>query len=415
VPDRAAEDLLRDLAPQVLGALVRRYGHFDTAEDAVQEALLAAATQWPAEGIPGNPRGWLITVASRRLTDLLRSEQARQRREDTVARWTLPSQWQAPAADQPAAADSDDTLILLFLCCHPSLSPASQIALTLRAVGGLTTAEIARAFLVPEAAMTRRITRAKKSIAGSGIPFRLPPGPERTERLGAVLHVLYLIFNEGYASTLGPSLHRAELSAEAIRLARMVHLLLPGDAEVTGLLALMLLTDARRPARTGPDGSLIPMAEQDRDRWDAGQIAEGVALITEALPHGPTGPYQLQAAIAAVHDEAPSAGATDWPQIVALYELLMRISGNPMVALNHAVAVAMAHGPAAGLDLLAELGADQRIAGDHRFYSVRAHLLELAGDHAAAHDSYQEAARRATNLPQQRYLNARAARLGGDP
>ena len=415
MPDRAAEDLLRELAPQVLGALVRRYGHFDSAEDAVQEALLAAATQWPADGIPASPRGWLITVASRRLTDLLRSEQARQRREDTVARWAPPAGLLAPAADQAAgAADADDTLILLFLCCHPSLSPASQIALTLRAVGGLTTAEIARAFLVPEAAMTRRITRAKQNIKDSGIPFRLPPGPERRDRLGAVLHVLYLIFNEGYASTSGPSLHRQELSAEAIRLARMVHRLLPGDAEVTGLLALMLLTDARRPARTGPDGSLILMAEQDRSRWDASQIAEGVALITEALPHGPTGPYQLQAVIAAVHDEAPSAEATDWPQIVALYELLMRISGNPMVALNHAVAVAMARGPRAGLDLLAELGADQRIAGDHRFYAVRAHLLELAGDHAAAHDSYQEAARRTTNLPQQRYLNTRAARLSGD-
>jgi RNA polymerase sigma factor (sigma-70 family) len=413
VPAFAAEDLLRDLAPQVLGAVVRRYGHFDTAEDAVQEALLAAATQWPADGVPGNPRGWLITVASRRLTDLLRSEQARHRREDTVARWTLPGHWQAPSAEEAAAttADSDDTLILLFLCCHPSLSPASQIALTLRAVGGLTTAEIARAFLVPEAAMTRRITRAKKSIAGSGIPFRLPPGPGRAERLGAVLHVLYLIFNEGYASTSGPSLHRAELSAEAIRLARMVHRLLPGDAEVTGLLALMLLTDARRPARTGPDGSLIPMAEQDRSRWDAGQIAEGVALITEALPQGPTGPYQLQSAIAAVHDEAPSAGQTDWPQIVALYELLMRVDKSPVVALNHAVAVAMAHGPRAGLDLLGGLATDGRIAGDHRFHAVRAHLLEQAGDTRAAIAEFHAAAAGTTNLPQQRYLNTRAARL----
>jgi RNA polymerase sigma factor (sigma-70 family) len=419
VPDAPAgdllpEDLLRQLAPQVLGAVVRRYGHFDLAEDAVQEALLAAATQWPEGGVPGNPRGWLITVASRRLTDLLRSEQARQRREDAVTRWTLPGQWVAPAADQARqAADADDTLILLFLCCHPALSPASQIALTLRAVGGLTTAEIARAFLVPEAAMTRRISRAKQSIASSGIPFRMPPGPEQAERLGAVLHVLYLIFNEGYASTSGPILQRGELSAEAIRLTRMVHRLLPGDAEVTGLLALMLLTDARRPARTGPDGSLIPMSEQDRSRWDAGQIAEGVALITEALPRGPTGPYQLQAAIAAVHDEAPSDEDTDWPQILALYELLLRISGNPMVALNHTVAVAMVHGPRAGLDLLGELAADQRIAADHRFHAVRAHLLERAGDYPAARDAYQEAAQRTTNLPQQRYLNARADRLTG--
>jgi RNA polymerase sigma factor (sigma-70 family) len=408
------EDLLRRLAPQVLGALVRRYGHFDTAEDATQEALLAAAMQWPDDGIPGNPRGWLITVASRRLTDLLRSEQARQRREDTVARWTLPGDWLAPAADRPAA-DSDDTLILLFMCCHPALPVASQIALTLRAVGGLTTAEIARAFLVPEATMTRRISRAKQHISGSGIPFAMPPGAEQAARLGAVLHVIYLIFNEGYVSTSGPSLQRAELTGEAIRLARMVRRLLPDDGEVAGLVALMLLTDARRRARTGPHGELILMAEQDRSLWDGDNIAEGVALITGALPRGPTGPYQLQAAIAAVHDEAPSAQATDWPQIVALYELLMQISDNPVVALNHAVAVAMVRGPQAGLDLLGKLEADQRVAADHRLHSVRAHLLEMAGDHAAARDCYQEAARRAASLPQQRYLHARAARLTDGP
>jgi RNA polymerase sigma factor (sigma-70 family) len=416
VPAAETEDLLRQLAPQVLGALVRRYGHFDTAEDAVQEALLAAAMQWPEEGLPASPRAWLITVASRRLTDLLRSEQARQRREDTVAQWTLPSQWLAPAADEAvssAGPDSDDTLILLFLCCHPALSPASQIALTLRAVGGLSTAEIARAFLVPEAAMTRRISRAKQSIKASGVPFRMPPGPERAARLGAVLHVLYLIFNEGYASTSGPSLQRSDLSAEAIRLARLAQRLLPSDSEVAGLLALMLLTDARRPARTGPDGSLILMAEQDRSQWNAGQIAEGVALITDALPRGPTGPYQLQAAIAAVHDEAPSAGSTDWPQIMALYEVLLRISANPVVALNHTVAVAMVRGPRAGLDLLAELEADERIAGDHRLHAVRAHLLEMAGEHAAAREAYLTAARQTANLPQQRYLNARADRLTG--
>jgi RNA polymerase sigma factor (sigma-70 family) len=412
VADTEAEDLLRRLAPQVLGAVVRRYGHFDTAEDATQEALLAAAMQWPADGVPDNPRGWLIRVASRRLTDLLRGEQARRRREDGVARWTLPEQRLAPAADRPAA-EADDTLILLFMCCHPALSPASQIALTLRAVGGLTTAEIARAFLVPEATMTRRISRAKQRIKDSGVPFAMPPGGERGQRLGAVLHVLYLVFNEGYTSTSGPSLHRGELSAEAIRLARMVHRLLPGDGEAAGLLALMLLTDARRPARAGPDGGLVPMAEQDRTLWDAGKIAEGVALITEALPRGPTGPYQLQAAIAAVHDEAPSAEATDWPQIVALYELLRQTSDNPVVALNHAVAVAMARGPQAGLDLLGKLEGDERIADDHRLHAVRGHLLELAGDRAGARDAYQAAARRTTNLPQQRYLHGRAARLAG--
>jgi predicted RNA polymerase sigma factor len=410
MPGREVEDLLRQLAPQVLGAVVRRYGHFDTAEDATQEALLAAAVLWPADGIPDYPRGWLITAASRRLTDLLRAEQARQRREDRVAQWRLPDQWLAPAADSPAA-DSDDTLILLFMCCHPALSAASQIALTLRAVGGLGTAELARAFLVPEPTMTRRISRAKQSIRDSRVPFAMPPGPAQAERLAAVLQVLYLIFNEGYVSTSGPHLQRVELAAEAIRLARMVRRLLPDDSEVAGLLALMLLTDARRPARTGPQGELIPMAEQDRSRWDAALITEGVALITGALPRGPTGPYQLQAAIAAIHDEAPSAEATDWPQITALYELLMRISDNPVVALNHAVAVAMARGPQAGLSLLEKLEADQRIAADHRLPAVRAHLLEMAGDRVAARDAYLAAARRTTNLPQQRYLHAQAARL----
>jgi len=405
MPGPELEDLLRQLAPQVLGAVVRRYGHFDTAEDATQEALLAAARQWPAEGRPENPRGWLITVASRRLTDLLRSEQARQRREDRVAQWRLPDDWLAPAAG------SDDSLILLFMCCHPVLSEASQIALTLRAVGGLATAEIARAFLVPEPTMTRRISRDKQLIKDSRVPFAMPPAPKQTERLAAVLHVIYLIFNEGYVSTSGPDLQRIELAAEAIRLARMMHQLLPGDSEVAGLLALMLLTDARRLARTGPQGELIPMAEQDRSRWDAALITEGVDLITGALPRGPTGPYQLQAAIAAIHDESPTAEATDWPQITAFYELLIRISDNPVVILNHAVAVAMTRGPQAGLGLLGKLEADQRIAADHRLPAVRAHLQEMAGDRVAARAAYLAAARRTTNLSQQHYLNAQAARL----
>jgi RNA polymerase sigma factor (sigma-70 family) len=408
--DARVEDLLRRLVPGVLGAVVRRYGHFDLAEDAVQEALLAASLRWPVEGVPDSPRAWLIRVASRRLTDLLRSEQARRRREDAVARWTLPEQRVAPAADRPAS-DSDESLILLFLCCHPALSPASQIALTLRAVGGLTAAEIARAFLVPEATMTRRISRAKQGIAASGVPFRLPSDPERAERLAAVLHVLYLIFNEGYAATSGASLQRVELSAEAIRLARLVHRLLPDDPEVAGLLALMLLTDARRVARTGPDGALIPMAEQDRSLWDGDSIAQGVALVTDALAQGPVGPYQLQAAIAAVHDKAPDAAATDWPQIMALYELLLRIADNPVVRLNHAVAVAMARGAHAGLELLDELDTDDRIAGDHRLQAVRGHLLEMAGERAAARDSYLAAAQQTTSVPQQRYLHAQAARL----
>ena len=402
------ESLLRQLAPQVLGAVVRRYGNFDTAEDAVQEAMLAATTQWPGDGVPENPKGWLITVAARRLTDLLRSEQARRRREDTVARWELRTQ-QADAAE--SSADSDDTLILLFMCCHPALTPPSQIALTLRAVGGLTTTEVARAFLVSEATMTRRITRAKQQIKDSGIPFRLPDPEERVDRLAAVLHVLYLIFTEGYAATTGPRLHRVELSAEAIRLTRIVHRLLPDDGEVAGLLALMLLTDARRAARTTASGELVPLGEQDRFRWNADDIAEGVALITEVLPRGTTGPYQLQAAIAAIHDEAPSAEETDWPQIKSLYGLLLQMSDNPMVALNHAVAVAMADGPTVGLQRLDTLAGDKQLAEDHRLYAVRAHLLEMSGDTAAAREAYLAAARRATNLPQQRYLNRRADML----
>ncbi|BCJ35116.1 RNA polymerase sigma24 factor [Actinocatenispora thailandica] len=405
------EDLLRREAPRVLGALVRRYGHFDLAEDAVQEALLAAATRWPAEGVPERPRGWLLTVASRRLTDLLRAESARRRREDTIARRVLPDERLAPAADR-APADTDDTLVLLFLCCHPALTPAGQIALTLRAVGGLSTAEIARAFLVPEATMTRRISRAKQRIAASGIPFAPPDRTEYAGRLGAVLRVLYLIFNEGYASTAGPRLARTELTGEAIRLTRLVHRLLPADGEVAGLLALMLLTDARRPARTGPAGELVPMAEQDRSRWDAEAIAEGIALVTAALPRGPTGPYQLQAAIAAVHDEAGCAADTDWPQILALYEVLLRVDGSPVVRLNHAVAVAMVRGPRAGLDALDALDAQVRL-GDHRPDAVRGHLLELAGELPAARERYLAAAARATSLPHQRYLHARARRLPG--
>jgi len=393
------EDLLRDLAPRVLGAVVRRYGHFDTAEDAVQEALLAAAVQWPSDGVPASPLGWLITVASRRLTDLLRSDEARARREAAVAREV------AVAGDPPP--DEDDTLVLLFMCCHPSLSPASQIALTLRAVGGLSTAEIARAFLVPEATMTRRITRAKQSVKDSGVPFRLPSG----DRLAAVLHVLYLIFNEGYASTAGPLLQKVDLTAEAIRLVRLVHRLLPEDGEVAGLLALMLLTDARRPARTAPDGSLVPMAEQDRALWTVAYIEEGVRILETVLPRGEPGPYQVQAAIAAVHDEAPSVRETDWRQIVALYTVLMGLQDNPVVALNHAVAVAMVDGPRAGLALLDGLPADARIAGDHRLFAVRGHLREMSGEHAAARQEYEEAARRTMSLPQQRYLRARAARL----
>ncbi|MEU4533556.1 DUF6596 domain-containing protein [Streptosporangium sp. NPDC023825] len=406
-----AEDLLRELAPQVLGVLVRRYGHFDACEDAVQEALLAAALQWPEQGLPDNPRGWLITVASRRLTDELRSEYARSRRENMVAARAPADEFLSPAADAEPTGERDDTLTLLFLCCHPALTPASQIALTLRAVGGLTTAQIAHAFLVPETTMAQRISRAKQRIKSTAIPFAPPPEHERAERLRVVLHVLYLIFNEGYTATSGPDLQRRELTGEAIRLTRAVHGLLPDDGEVTGLLALMVLTDARRPARTGPGGALIPLAEQDRSLWSGTSIAEGVALVTDVLARAPLGPYQLQAAIAAVHAEAVRAEETDWPQILALYQLLEHLAPNPMVTLNHAVALAMVRGPKAGLALLTTLEADDRMAGHHRLHAVRAHLLETAGDHEAARAGYREAARRTTSLPEQRYLEGRAARL----
>jgi RNA polymerase sigma factor (sigma-70 family) len=395
------EDLLHRLAPQVLGALVRRYGRFDACEDAVQEALLAAALQWPVEGEPDDPAAWLITVASRRLADQLRSEGARRRREEAVAA-------EVPAGE---AVDEDDTLTLLFMCCHPALSPPSQLALTLRAVGGLTTAQIASAFLVPEATMAQRISRAKQRIRATGIPFRMPPESERDERLRVVLHVLYLIFNEGYTATSGPDLQRLELTREAIRLTREVRRLLPDDGEVAGLLALMLLTDARRAARTRPDGALVPLAKQDRALWDRELIREGVELVTDTLARAPIGPYQVQAAIAAIHDEAPRADDTDWPQILALYEVLERLSPNPMVTLNRAVAVAMVHGPRAGLDLLETLDDDDRVSAHHRLDVVRGHLLEMAGDHAAAITSYRTAARRTTSLTERRYLEGRAARL----
>jgi RNA polymerase sigma factor (sigma-70 family) len=419
------EHLLRDLAPQVLGAVVRRFGDFAAAEDAVQEALLAAALQWARDGVPDNPRGWLIQVAARRMTDHVRSELARRRRETLVV--TDPSS--SAAENEPhfraasfrnsefgeerleQASEGDDTLILLFMCCHPSLTQPSAIALTLRAVGGLTTAEIASAFLVPDATMAQRISRAKARIKSSGVPFRLPTESERDERLRAVLHVLYLIFNEGYASSSGPELLRSDLAAEAIRLARAVHRLLPNDGEVAGLLALMLLTDARRRARTGPDGELVPLTEQDRSLWDRSAIEEGVALVTATLSRGSIGAYQLQAAIAAVHDEAARAEDTDWPQILALYGLLKRMADNPMVTLNHAIASAMVDGPSVGLKLLEELDGDPRLAGHYRLDAVKAHLYEMAGERDTAVAHYQAAASRTASVPERNYLLTKAAGL----
>ncbi len=400
------EDLLRLHAPQVLGALVRRYGHFDAAEDAVQEALLAAAGQWPESGVPDNPRGWLIKVASRRLTDALRSEQARRLREEKAAALTPRDAFTAPPPGPDRAPSEDDTLTLLFLCCHPDLPPPAQIALTLRAVGGLTTAEIARAHLVPEATMAQRISRAKQKVKGTR--FGRPENWEA--RLPVVLHVLYLIFNEGYTATSGASLQRAELAGEAIRLTRTVHRLLPGDCEVTGLLALMLLTDARRAARTGPHGELVPLDEQDRGLWDKAAIEEGVALVTRALSQRRPGPYQLRAAIAAVHDEADSPDSTDWHEILGLYDVLVHLVPSPVERLNRAVALAMVHGPKAGLTELDALAPE--LTTGHRLDAVRAHLLERAGDPEAARAAYESAAAKTLSLPEQRYLRARAARLG---
>jgi len=395
------EALLRDLAPRVLATLLRRHGDFETCEDAVQEALLAAAAQWPADGVPANPAGWLVSVASRRLTEMWRNETARRRRE------------RAAGAQPPPGpvSEFDDTLTLLLLCCHPSLTPASQVALTLRAVGGLTTAEIARALLVPETTAAQRISRAKQRIKASGAEFRMPPPGQLAPRLGAALTVLYLIFNEGYTASAGPALYRVELTAEAIRLARQLHERLPDDGEVTGLLALMMLTDARRPARIDPDGALVPLTAQDRTRWDAAAIAEGVLLITRSLTTTRTGPYQLQAAIAAVHDQARRPEDTDWPQILTLYNLLHAIAPSPVVALNRIVAVAMVRGPHAGLDELAAAEAAPAFAGHYRIDAVRAHLLDLAGDRDSARAHYRRAALRTLSVPEQRYLTARAARI----
>lgn len=403
--------LLRALAPQVLGALARRHGDFAEAEDAVQEALIAAASQWPAEGIPNNPRGWLFHVAMRRLADHVRSEVARRRREDAVASEVWADWAFVPPPDVDVGVDQDDTLVLLFMCSHPALTPPSAIALTLRAVGGLTTAEIARAFLVPEATMAQRISRAKQSITSSNVAFTMPTAAERSQRLGAVLHVLYLIFNEGYTTSAGDTLHRTDLSNDALRLTRLLHALLPNDAEVAGLLALMLLTDARRVARTGPKGELIPLDEQDRTLWDPRAIADGIALLSATLPKGQVGAYQLQAAISAVHDEAPRAEDTDWPQICALYSVLKRLSDNPMVTLNHAIAAAMVNGPAAGLDLLKPLDDDARMRGHHRLDAVRGHLLEMSGDREGASVRYRAAAERTMSIPERDYLLMKAARV----
>ena len=407
---RAEVAALRELAPVVLGVIARRYGDFAAAEDAVQEALLAASQQWPREGMPASPRAWLVRVASRRIADHARAEAARRLREALVVSLVPPDEQLALAADE-AVPERDDTLELLFMCCHPALTESSAIALTLRAVGGLTTAEIARAFLVPEATMAQRLSRAKQTIHGSGVPFSLPPPEEREARLRSVLRVLYLIFNEGYAASSGADVHRVDLSDEALRLARMLHRALPEEPEVTGLLALMLLTDARRAARTGERGELVPLDAQDRERWDRAAIAEGTALVTAALARGAAGPYQVQAAIAALHDEASSTETTDWPQILGLYGLLARMSDSPMVRLSQAIALAMVEGPSRGLQALEVLASDPRMTEHHRLDAARAHLFERAGDVERALACYRRAAARTASTAERDYLWMRAARL----
>ena len=389
---------------------MRRNGDFAACEDAVQEALLAASRQWPVEGVPERPRAWLVTVASRRLTDEIRAAGARRRREDLDGVQRPADVELAVAPDEMAGPD--DELVLLFLCCHPALTAPSQMALTLRAVGGLTTAEVAAAFLVPESTMAQRISRAKQRIVEAGGRFHHPSREERDARLAVVRHVLYLVFNEGYAASAGEQLQRRELAAEAIRLARRLHDAVPTDTETVGLLALMLLTEARHAARVGPAGELVPLAEQDRARWDRSAIAEGVGLLMGVLPLGRVGSFQLQAAIAAVHDEASSVEDTDWLEIVGLYRLLERVDPSPIVTLNHAVAVAMVEGPAAGLAMVDAVEEEGRLRDHHRVHLVRGHLLDLAGDRDGARTELREAARRTTSLPERRHLERRIAELG---
>ncbi|MEO6702671.1 MAG: DUF6596 domain-containing protein [Jatrophihabitantaceae bacterium] len=399
------EDLLRALAPQVLGTLVRRHGNFARCEDAVSEAVIEAYAAWSSDALPQHPAGWLSTVATRRLVDSVRADAARQRREATVAQDT---RLFAPGADEPESGD--DTLAILFLCCHPALSPAAQLTLTLRAVGGLTTAEIARALLVPEATVGQRISRAKATIRTTGGRFELPSGPGLVQRLAVVHQVLYLIFNEGWTASSGDDLIRSDLVAEALRLTRQLHDRLPSSAETTGLLALMLLADSRRDTRTDHAGGLVPLAEQDRARWDRAGIVEAAALVTGALSNGAVGPYLIQAAIAAVHAEAPSSEQTDWDEVIGLYDVLQRLAPNPIALLNRAVAVGMARGPAEGLALLAEL-ADGPLVEHHRLFAVRAHLLERSSCQEQAAQDYRTAARLATNVPERRFLTMKAIAL----
>jgi RNA polymerase sigma factor (sigma-70 family) len=408
---RALEDVWRRESPHVLGALLRRHGDLADCEDAAQEALEAAARQWARDGVPGNPRGWLIRVASRRLIDQARADRARAGREEAVAVAQPSDAFTSPGPDVAQAGATDDSLRLLLLCCHPALTRASQVALTLRAVSGLSTAQIAAAFLVPERTMAQRLMRAKATLRAGAARFELPLPSALPDRVAAVLDVLHLVFNEGYARSAGDSLVDAALTEEAVRLTRELRRHLPDHDEVAGALALMLLTRAREAARTDGRGDLIPLSEQDRRRWDTEPIAEGVGILERVLPRGHVGRFQLQAAIAAVHAESPTWEETDWLQISLLYEMLERTAPSPAVTLNKAVAVGMTAGPRHGLSLVDGLLDDPAMRRHHRTHAVRAHLLELAGDVEEAARGYARAAQLTASLPEQRYLNARARRL----
>jgi RNA polymerase sigma factor (sigma-70 family) len=404
------ENVWRRESRHVLAALLRRHGDYADCEDAAQEALAAAAEQWPRDGTPDYPRGWLIRVASRRLVDQVRADRARATREESVGTAQPADAFTAAAADEDPEP-RDDALLLLLLCCDPALSRPSQVALTLRAVSGLSTAAIAAAFLVPEATMAQRLSRARTTLRESGVRFGSPTADELPARVAAVLDVLYLVFNEGYARSSGDTLVETSLAEEAIRLTAELHARLPDHHEVAGALALMLLTDARRATRVDARGDLVPLAEQDRSRWDADRIAEGVAILEAVLPRGPVGAYQLQAAIAAVHAEAARFADTDWAQIAALYEMLDRVAPSPAVTLNRAVSIGMTAGPEAGLAALQSLLDDPALDRYHRLHAVRAHLLELSGDVAEADREYARAAELTASRPEQRYLSRRRQQL----